>query len=323
MPKIVAMVRAPKTFQIVLAFAAVYLIWGSTYLGIRFAIETIPPLLMAGTRYFSAGAIMLGIARMRGPLTSTWSQWRTSLIVGACLLLGGNGGVTLSEKYIDSGLAAVMVATVPIYIALLGWAMRVGPKPTPVVWLGLAGGFAGVVILIGPAIRFAEHKAAFGMSILLFSSFIWSAGSLYSRKAQNAESPFFAAAQQMLCGGALLFIAGLVIGEPKHFDFQRLSMLSVWSFVYLVVIGAVIGFTAYIWLLRECAPAKVATYAYVNPIVAVILGALFAGETLTMRTVVAATLIIGSVALVITAQQLKPKTVPQVAEALADPDCVR
>src|SRR5207247_2199185 len=218
---------------------------------------------------------------------STWQNWLTSLIIGACLLLGGNGGVTISEKYIDSGLAALIVATVPIYIAVLGWASGMAPKPTPIVWLGLAGGFIGVGILLGPALRLSSNDGrhpAIGMSILLVSSFIWSAGSLYSRTAKHAASPFLTAAQQMLCGGLLLLFAGIVTGEMRRFHPGSMSIVSVASFVHLVIIVAVVGYTAYIWLLRHCDPAKVATYAYVNPIVAVLLGAAFAGETLTMRT---------------------------------------
>jgi drug/metabolite transporter (DMT)-like permease len=317
---------APKRIWIIVAFAALYIIWGSTYLGIRFAIETIPPFLMAGTRFFLAGLIMYAIARAQDARRSTWAEWRTALIVGACLLLGGNGGVTLSEKYIDSGLAAVMVATVPIYIVLLGWLMGMTPRPKPIVWLGLAGGFAGVAILLAPALRFSSNDGthpAIGMSILLISSFLWSAGSLYSRTAKGAASPFLAAAQQMLCGGLLLMLAGLLTGEPRRFHPGSISTLSLGAFAYLVLIGAIVGFTAYIWLLRRCDPAKVATYAYVNPIVAVLLGAGFAGETLSMRTLIAAGLIIGSVALVITAQQLKPKTAPPIAATVVPAECAR
>src|SRR5947209_5288357 len=145
-----------KRFAIIVAFAALYLIWGSTYLGIRFAIETIPPFLMAGIRYFLAGVIMYAVARLRGGARPSAADWKTSLIVGACLLLGGNGGVTISEKYIDSGLAAVIVAIVPIYIVVLGWATGTAARPTPIVWLGLAGGFIGVGVLLGPAVRFSS-----------------------------------------------------------------------------------------------------------------------------------------------------------------------
>jgi len=278
---------------------------------------------MAGARFLIAGLIMYAIAWSQGIGQSTWQNWRTSLIIGACLLLGGNGGVTISEKYIDSGLAALIVATVPIYIVVLGWASGMAPRPTPIVWLGLAGGFIGVGILLGPALQLSSNDGrhpAIGMSILLVSSFIWSAGSLYSRTAKHAASPFLTAAQQMLCGGLLLLFAGIVTGEMRRFHPGSMSILSVASFVYLVIIGAVVGYTAYIWLLRHCAPAKVATYAYVNPIVAVLLGAAFAGETLTMRTLIAAAVIIGSVALVITAQQLRARAEPQISAAVAPAD---
>src|SRR6266540_6788145 len=314
---------APKRSLVIIAFAALYLIWGSTYLGIRFAIETIPPFVMAGARFVLAGLIMYAIAWSQGISKSSWANWRTSLIIGACLLLAGNGGVTISEQYIDSGLASLIVAIVPIYIVVLGWVAGIAPKPTPIVWLGLIGGFVGVGILLGPALRFSSNggqHAAIGMSILLVSSFIWSAGSLYSRTSKHAASPFLTAAQQMLCGGLLLLLTGIVTGELPRFHPDSISILSLASFIYLVIIGAVVGYTAYIWLLRHCEPAKVATYAYVNPIVAVLLGALFAGETLTMRTLIAASLIIGSVALVITAQQLRARVEPVLSGALEPAD---
>lgn len=312
----------PSKFAILAAFAALYLIWGSTYLGIRFAIETIPPLLMAGTRFLLAGFIMYAIARWQGAPHGSFANWRTALIIGACLLLGGNGGVTLAEQYVSSGLASVIVATVPIYIALLAWATGTGPKPSSIVWLGLAGGFAGVAILIGPALSFSTNEgdhAGLGMLILLCSSFIWSAGSIYSTRAKHTSPPFLLAGQQMICGGALLTLGGLLTGEHHRFDASRMSLLSLGAFAYLVIIGALVGYTAYIWLLKHCEPAKVATYAYVNPIVAVILGAVFAGETLSARTVLAAGLIIGSVALVITVQQSKAKA-PPIDVALAQND---
>jgi drug/metabolite transporter (DMT)-like permease len=314
---------ASKRTLVIVAFAALYLIWGSTYLGIRFAIETIPPFLMAGARFVLAGVIMYAIAWSQGIGKSSWANWRASFIIGACLLLGGNGGVTISQQYIDSGLAALIVAIVPIYIVLLGWAAGVAPRPTPVMWMGLAGGFLGVGILFGPGLHLHSpggRNPVIGISILLFTSFVWSAGSLYSRATKHAPSPFLTAAQQMIWGGFLLLIAGVITGELPRFHPRFVSMLSLGSFVYLVVIGAVVGYTAYIWLLRHCDPAKVATYAYVNPIVAVLLGTLFAGETVTMRTLVAAALIIGSVALIITAQQLRSKAEPPVSVALEPAD---
>lgn len=316
------MAAPPRKILLLTAFAALYLIWGSTYLAIRFAIDTIPPLLMAGARFILAGVIMFIIARWQGVARTSLVEWRTALIVGACLLLGGNGGVTLSEQYISSGLASVIVATVPIYITLLAWAMGTTPRPSPAVWLGLVGGFVGVGILVGPALHFDPNESkhpGIGMLILLCSSFLWSLGSIYSTKAKTAPSPFMAVAQQMLCGGALLTLAGLLSGELNRLDTNRITLLSAGSFAYLVAVGAVVGYTAYVWLLRHCHPAKVATYAYVNPIVAVILGILFASETLTIRALVAATLIIGSVALVITVQPAKSKPMPADA-AVANTD---
>lgn len=303
---------APKRKWIITAFAALYLIWGSTYLFIRFAIDSIPPFLMAGSRYLTAGLLMYAFARGQGAKPPALVTWRSSLIVGGFLLLGGNGGVTVSEQYIETGLAAVIVATVPIYIVLLSWATGATLRPRPPVLLGLAGGFIGVGILMAPSIHFSANqsqRSIIGILILLVASLLWSVGSLYSRSAKNAESPFLAAGQQMICGGALLFLAGLITREK--FDPAAISAHSIWAWIYLVLIGAIIGFSAYIFLLRHCDPAKVATYAYVNPIVAVILGALFAGEHLTSRTLAAAALIVGSVAIVITAEQWRrqPSTV--------------
>lgn len=314
-----------KKLKIIIAFAALYIIWGSTYLAILFAIQSIPPFMMAGARFLLAGLIMFGIARTQGTLTSTWEEWRTSLIVGACLLLGGNGAVTLSEKFIETGLASLIVATVPIYITLLGWLSGMMPRPKFLVWLGLIGGFLGVAILLGPALQFSSAGSGnrlIGISILLVGSFTWSAGSLYSRTAKHAAFPFLAAAQQMFCGGLLLMFVGIVIGEPHRFDPGRISVLSLGAYAYLVLIGAIVGYTAYFWLLRHCDPAKVATYAYVNPVVAVLLGTLFAHETVSLRTLIAAAFIIGSVALVITVQQGKPKALPPITAAI-ETECAR
>lgn len=315
----------PKKTALLAAFAALYLIWGSTYLGILLAIQSIPPFLMAGVRFSLAGIVMFTIARLQGAPKPAPATWRDALIVGACLLLFGNGGVTMAEKWVPTGLAALLVATVPIYIALLGWITGAAPRPRPIVWLGLAGGFIGVGLLVGSAFTNSssspQNHLALGMSILLFGSLIWSAGSLYSRKARNAPSPFLAAGQQMLCGGGLLILAGVALREYRDFDPRQITLLSAVAFAYLVVVGALVGFPAYIFLLRHCDPAKVATYAYVNPIVAILLGTAFAGESLTLRTLLGAGLIIGSVAVVITAQQMTPRTA-SITPSTA-PDCAR
>lgn len=316
-----------KKTTIVLAFAALYLIWGSTYLAILFAIQSIPPFLMAGMRFLLAGVIMYAIARWRGEPKPAAITWRTALVVGGCLLLCGNGAVTIAEKWVPTGLAALIVATVPIDIALLGWVTGTAARPTGLTWLGLIGGFVGVGILVGPAFAGASngapHHFALGVAILLLGSLLWSAGSLYSRRAKTAASVFVGAGQQMICGGALLFILGMVLGEQHHFVMNRITWLSIGAFAYLVLIGALIGYTAYFYLLRVCDPAKVATYAYVNPIVAILLGIMFAGETLTLRTIFGAGLIIGSVAIVIMAQQMRSKTKLPVPAVILPADCPR
>jgi drug/metabolite transporter (DMT)-like permease len=309
-------------FWIVLAFVAVYLIWGSTYLGIRIAIASMPPFLMAGTRFLISGVIMYVIARFTGAPKPAASTWKPALIIGACLISAGNGGVTIAERWVPSSLAALLVATVPIYIALLSLLTGAAHRPPPIVWIGLLGGFIGVGILVGPEFAApAGHRyVAFGMSILLVSSLLWSIGSLYSRNAKNAPSPFLAAGQQMICGGLLLIFLGSVTAEYRNFAISQVTTSSLVAFAYLVIVAGLVGFPAYVFLLRHCDPAKVATYAYVNPVVAVILGAVFANETLTARTLVGAALIIGAVAVVIMAQQFKPKPAPLV-EATAE--CAR
>jgi drug/metabolite transporter (DMT)-like permease len=313
--------RSPRRITIILAFAALYLIWGSTYLGILFAIRAIPPLLMAGSRFFLAGLIMLGIAQLQGSRKTSFAEWRSALIVGTCLLFFGNGGVTIAEQWVPTGLASLLVATVPIYITLLDWLSGSAPRPSGLVLLGLAGGFLGIVILVGPAwfapVGVAGGHLGAGMAILLFGSLVWSIGSLYSRRSTNTASPIFFSGQTMVCGGGLMFITGLVIGEMRAFHFRNLNPLSLGAFAYLVLIGAIVGYTAYIWLLRHCDPAKVATYAYVNPVVAVLLGAFFAGEHLSGRTILAAAIIIGSVALVISAPRDRSKIIASRAAVVA------
>ncbi|MEO6871377.1 MAG: EamA family transporter [Chthoniobacterales bacterium] len=317
----------PSKLAIITAFAALYVIWGSTYLGIRFAIATIPPFLMAGARFFCAGVIMYTIAVAQGARRSSFAQWRTAFVIGACLLFFGNGSVTIAEQWVPSGLASLLVATVPIYIALLSWLTGSAPRPRPMVLLGLAGGFVGVGILVGPALTAtpsgASQHAGLGMLILLFGSLVWSIGSLYSRHSQtanNSTSPFLSSAQTMLCGGALMLVAGFASGEGRDFHPSQVTALSLGAFAYLVIVGAIVGYTAFIWLLRHCDPAKVATYAYVNPIVAVVLGALFAGETLSGRTALDAAVIVGSVAVVITAQRAQQKPPAALSPGVAQTD---
>lgn len=288
--------------SILLAFAAVYIIWGSTYLGIRFAIESIPPLLMAGSRYTLAGLLLYGVMRLRGEPAPTRRGWGTALLIGICLLAFGNGGVTLGEQYISSGLAALLVATVPMFLAVLGWWSGVSRRPTPWVALGLACGMAGVYLLArapgSSHVALPGHEGL-GMSLVLIAGLVWAIGSLYSKGHQPSPSPFLSGGMQMLCGGLVMLVVGLIRGEADGFALAQVTTKSWLAYAYLVTAGSVVAFTAYIWLLRAVEPALAGTYAFVNPVVAVLLGWAFAGEALNVGMLGGAALIVVAVALVI------------------------
>jgi drug/metabolite transporter (DMT)-like permease len=289
--------RAPLLF----AFAAIYVVWGSTYLAIRFAIETIPPFFVAGSRHLAAGALLYGWARARGAAAPTRAQWLTAAGLGALMLLGGNGAVTWSEQRVPSGLAAVIVATVPLWIVLLE-----GRRPTARVALGLALGLAGIGLLVGPGeIAGAGRIDPLGALVLVGGSLSWAIGSLRGRTAALPASPQVSTAAQMLTGGGLLLALGLAAGELPRLAAAEVSARSLLSVGYLVVFGSLIGFSAYVWLMRVSTPARVATYAYVNPVVAVALGAAFGGEPLTLRTLLASAVIVLAVVAIVSAPRPK------------------
>lgn len=290
----------PDRTKIVLAFLALYLIWGSTYLAIRFAIETLPPFLMAATRFLAAGGVVYGWTRWRGAPAPSLRHWRSAAVIGALLLFVGNGGVTWAEQTVPSGVTALLIGTVPLWIALLDWLWHSGTKPDGKMVAGIAVGFVGVVLLIGPGeLLGGESISLPGVGALMAATIAWSAGSLYSRTAPLPASPLMSTALQMLCGGALLLLLGLSMGEAAAVHPERISLRSVLSVFYLMIFGSIIGFSAYVWLLRVVSPSRVATYAYVNPVIAVLLGWAFAGEELTGRMVAAAAVIIAGVVLII------------------------
>lgn len=294
--------REPSRALVLSAFAAVYVLWGSTYLAIRFTIETIPPFLMAGVRFAAAGAILYAWARWRGVARPTREEWQSSFLTGGLLFLGGNGAVVWAQQWVPSGVAALLVATEPMSLVLLDSLGR-RSKPQRRILGGLALGFAGVAVLIGPGeILGGGRVHAAGALVLIFGAFSWAAGSLYSRGAKMPASPAMATALTLLGGGALLFVASLLRGEPFGFELAAVSTRSLLALLYLLTAGSLVGFTAYLWLMRVSTPARVATYAYVNPIIAVGLGALFAGEALTPRIGIAAAIIVGAVALIISAR---------------------
>jgi drug/metabolite transporter (DMT)-like permease len=294
----------PSTGWIVAAFAAVYIIWGSTYLAIHYAIGTIPPLLMAGARFLLAGAILYGWSRMRGAARPTPVNWRASGAVGAMLLLCGNGGVVWAEQHVPSGATALLIGTVPLWMALLDWLRYSRRRPGRGTIIGLILGFIGMIVLVGP-VGLSGSIDPIGAMLLMIAAICWAWGSLYAREAELPSAPLLATAMEMTVGGALLLAAGSIMGEWSQFDPGAISSASGIAFTYLVIFGSLVGFTAYAWLLRVSTPAYVSTYAYVNPVVAVLLGWGVAGESVTLRTLLAAGIIVMGVVVITTCRSRK------------------
>lgn len=280
------------------AFAAIYVIWGSTYLAIRFAIESFPPFLMAAIRFLVAGGVLLLLARARGPLALRPHHLRAALFVGGLMLLGGNGGVVWAEQRVPSGIAALPIATVPLWTVLLE-ALIHRKRPGARVLGGILLGLAGLALLANPA--GSGRVDPVGLLVLVLASLSWSTGLVLSRRAALPASPFVATAVEALGGGALLLAVSFAAGEPSRFALSAVSARSLLSLGYLIVFGSIVAFTAFVWLLRVVAPARVATYAYVNPVIAMLLGWLLAAEPLTARALVATGVIVGAVVLITTA----------------------
>jgi drug/metabolite transporter (DMT)-like permease len=306
--------------KIWIALLALYIVWGSTYLAIRFSVETIPPFLHAALRFLISGAILYIWRRAAGDPAPTVGNWKSTAIVGAALLLGGNGLVGWAEQTVPSGIAALMITTSPFWLVLFESFRAGGAKPTWQAILGLIVGFIGVFILIGPAeITGAEGNFhTFGVFLLLLAPIFWSMGSIYARGADMPKSTLLGTGMEMLAGAVALFIVSLVTGELNGFSFGVVSTRSWLALAYLITFGSLIGFVSYGWLLHNAPVSLMSTYAYVNPVVAVLLGSLLADEPLNGRILIAATIIIGSVVLINTARQAKAKTEP--LQAVPDGD---
>ncbi len=298
----------PPRFQVAAALLAVYIIWGSTYLGIRIVVETIPPFLSAGFRFLLAGGIIYALARWRGAGRPARSDWKPAAIAGGLLLVGGNGLVSWAEVRVHSQFAALVVATVPLWVVLFDWAGPWRVRPTWGVLAGVLLGVAGVALLVDPTRVGADAIDPVGAAALLAAAAIWSVGTLYSGKAKLPEPPLLAIGMEMTAGGALLVVTGLALGEGSRLNLGAVSERSAVAFVYLVLIGALIGFTAYLWLVRKVPPALATTYAFVNPIIAIMLGAAILAEPVTDRTLLAAIVIIVAVAII---TQARSKAVPR------------
>jgi len=294
------------------ALIALYIVWGSTYLAIRFAVETMPPFLHASVRYLVSGLILYYWRRAAGDPIPTRGNWKGTAIVGTLMLLGGNGLVSLAEKNIPSGIAALFIATVPFWLILFEAMRAGGTKPTLMSIIGLIVGFGGVFILIGPSefLGTGHDFDSFSVFIILCACILWAIGSIYLKSADVPKSSLMSTAMQMLTGAGSLFIVSVITGEMNGLDVSTISARSWWGLVYLITFGSLIGFVSYGWLLQNAPISLVSTYAYVNPVVAVFLGWLLADEELNARIVVAATIIIGSVIMVNLTKQNKIKTKP-------------
>jgi drug/metabolite transporter (DMT)-like permease len=289
--------------QIIAAFASIYIIWGSTYLAIRYAVATIPPFLMGGARFLISGALLYLWARYRGAPAPTKLHWRNAVIAGGFLLLGGNGAVVWAEQFVPSGLTALLVSILPFWLVIIEWVRPPRKRPSTAVLVGLIVGFIGIIVLVGPG-NVGGHGDVkpIGALVLILGSLSWAIGSFWSRDAQLPESGLLTTGMEMLGGGLLLMLVGAVTGEFSQLDMNHISRISAVGLAYLITFGSLLGFTSYIWLLDKVSPAHLGTYAYVNPIVAVLLGWAIAGELLSFRTAVAAAIVICAVALITTAR---------------------
>jgi drug/metabolite transporter (DMT)-like permease len=304
---------------LVAGFAAIYLIWGSTYLGIKFAVETLPPFLMAGFRFTLAGMVLYAMLRLRGAVRPTASQWRAATINGGLLLVGGNGLVTWGQQQaVPSGIAALIVGTTPVWMLLAGWLLDREPPPRGPVWLGLIAGFAGVALLVHPGTLQTAGRSGWAVLALAAAPVCWSLGSIGSRRAGGTASLLLTSAMQMVAGGLMMIVAGTVLGEWPRLATQTVSTRSLLAFAYLTLIGSLVAFTTYTWLLRVASPAAVSTYAYVNPLVALFLGWLLGGEILDGTTLLAGLLIVGAVAF-ITVRRHRPAFPPAPLDDRASP----
>lgn len=324
---------APSRTALIAAFAAIYLIWGSTYLGIRIAVESMPAFLMASARFLVAGGIVIGFIALTRGFRATAKQWRDNAIVGGFLCLGGNGLVSWAEEKVPSGIATLIISAGPVFIVLMDWAVHAwakdgkrGTRPNALTFAGLGLGFAGLAILVGPDVMATGVNGLDPWRLLglLGATFFWGVGMMIMRYVRDPAEPFTASGIQMLCGSGWLFLVSVATGELGRFDPSLVTGRSVVAWAYLVIFGSLIGFSTFTWLMKHSTPAKVSTYAYVNPVVAVFLGWAVLDETLSPRLFTAAAIIIAGVALITIAKNKKTMVIaPRQAAAVVTPVATR
>lgn len=291
--------RMPSTtFLIVAAFATVYIVWGSTYWAIKVGLETIPPFALGAIRYLIAGGLMLVGAIVLGAGRPSRAQWITAAITGTLLLVGGNGAVILAEQRAPTGLVALIVASAPLWMVLIDWLRPGGVRPDRLVFVGLAAGTLGIVLLVDPSGAVASGVPVRETLMLVAGALSWAAGSIWSRQAKLPGSAVMLVALQMLIAGVIFTGLSLAAGEASRIQVAAITLESWLGLGYLIVFGSIVGFTAYVWLVRQVSPAAVSTYAYVNPVVAIALGTVLGGEALTSRTLLAAAVLLGAVVII-------------------------
>jgi drug/metabolite transporter (DMT)-like permease len=284
--------------RVVASFAAIYLIWGSTFLAIRWAVETIPPFPMMAMRCLLGGGVLLALSRMREP-HSSWPaarQWLGASGVGVLLFVGCHGLLAREEQHVPSGVAALFLATIPLFVPLLAWGLTGAGRPSLRTSVALAAGFAGVALLVAAQGTGDGSLSAADSLLLLLSAFSWAAGTIATRLVPMPDAPLAAAAAPLLAGAAALTVLSLASGEAGDLSVSSVSGRSLFGMGYLIVMGTVVTFAAYVWLLRHVPPTRVATYAFVNPVVAVVLGWSIAGEPLSAGTLLATLVIVAAVA---------------------------
>ncbi|MDA0378494.1 MAG: EamA family transporter [Bacteroidetes bacterium] len=293
-------IHAPSRLKLLVAFAAIYLVWGSTYLAIAFAVESIPPFLAIGTRFLVAGSLLYGFTRLKGVQRPTWQNMKNGALVGVLSLGIGTGFVAWAEQYIDSGFAALIVTMVPLWFVLLDWWWLKGGAPRRPVIIGLILGFIGITVLTGPElVSGIKDSNAVAVLMVIVATMSWSVGSLRSKMISMPKNLFMSSAVQMTAGGVMVSLIGLALGEMQGFSWTAVTDRSLWAWGYLVVFGSLGAFSAYVWLLGHAPPKQISSYAFVNPVVAVFLGWLLADEVVDARILAACVIMVSAVALIV------------------------
>ena len=309
----------PRSWRVLLAFAIIYFVWGSTFFAIRVGVREVPPFLLAGVRFLVAGIVLYAWMRAQGTPSPTLRDWRSAFILAVLIFVLDYGLLFLAEKRVASGVAAVMMATIPAFMTISEIVILRTQRLTPRLALALLVGLAGVAVLVSPTMSFGEAPIdVAGACALIVAAISWSVAAALTRRLQLPSAKVMSSGAQMLAGGLLLLFTAALLGEFRGFHVQAVSRGAWFALLYLIVAGSIVAFTAYVWLLHHESPTKVGTYAYVNPVVAVVVGYFLGGETIGVRTIFGTVLVLVSVVVITTTRARKPET-PLVVEELGEP----